>query len=189
MAQTDDAASYGISGEAARRLRRIRWLLAGFIVGLVLSGLTAFPLLTEVTLVARFLRIDPAVGPDAYSGLQYWIALVRHGLAVQYAQYPYLAYGTDWLAFAHVVIALFFVGPLLDPVRNVWCLRAGMAACVLVLPLALVCGPIRGIPFGWRLIDCSFGVVGIVPLWIAFRDATWLERAGPHGAVAKSRRA
>ena len=40
---------------------------------------------------------------------------------------------------------------------------------VLVVPLALICGPIRGIPFYWRLIDCSFGVLGIVPLWIALR--------------------
>jgi hypothetical protein len=41
-----------------------------------------------------------------------------------------------------------------------------MIACVLVIPLALIFGPIRGIPFFHRLIDCSFGVVGIIPLWI-----------------------
>jgi hypothetical protein len=27
----------------------------------------------------------------------------------------------------------------------------------------------RGIPFFWRLIDCSFGIVGIVPLYLAQR--------------------
>lgn len=41
-----------------------------------------------------------------------------------------------------------------------------MIACALVIPLAVICGPIRGIPIYWRLIDCSFGVFGIIPLWL-----------------------
>ncbi len=45
-----------------------------------------------------------------------------------------------------------------------------MIACVLVVPLALICGPLRGIPFFWRLIDCSFGILGFIPLWIARND-------------------
>jgi hypothetical protein len=40
-----------------------------------------------------------------------------------------------------------------------------MIACVLVIPFALVFGAVRGIPFWWRLIDCSFGVFGFVPLY------------------------
>jgi len=44
------------------------------------------------------------------------------------------------------------------------------------VPWALVFGPLRGIPFFWRLIDCSFGVVGIVPLWLCRRDVDELER-------------
>jgi hypothetical protein len=43
-------------------------------------------------------------------------------------------------------------------------LRVGLVACAGVIPLALICGPIRGIPFYWRLIDCSFGVFGALPL-------------------------
>ncbi|SCF41963.1 hypothetical protein [Micromonospora mirobrigensis] len=31
-----------------------------------------------------------------------------------------MLYGTDWLAFAHLVLAVAFWGPLRDPVRNVW---------------------------------------------------------------------
>ena len=46
----------------------------------------------------------------------------------------------------------------------------------LVVPWALVFGPLRGIPFFWRLIDCSFGVFGIVPLWLCRRDIDMLER-------------
>jgi hypothetical protein len=40
-----------------------------------------------------------------------------------------------------------------------------MIAWVLVVPPALVCGAIRGIPFFWCLVDCSFGVFAIIPLW------------------------
>ena len=75
-----------------------------------------------------------------------------------------MGYGTDWLAFAHVVIAVYFIGPLVKPVKNEWVVYAGLIGCLLVIPLAWICGPIRGIPFYWRLIDCSFGVLGAVPL-------------------------
>ena len=44
-----------------------------------------------------------------------------------------------------------------------------MISCVAVIPLALIAGPIRGIPFWWQIIDMSFGVVGIVPLLFAYR--------------------
>lgn len=41
-----------------------------------------------------------------------------------------------------------------------------MIACAGIIPLALICGAIRGIPFYWRLIDCAFGVFGIIPLYL-----------------------
>ena len=93
-----------------------------------------------------------------------------------YAKYPFMAYGTDWLAFAHIVIALFFIGPFVRPEGNRWVIAAGMIACGLVVVLALICGPIRGIPFFWRLIDCSFGVFGFIPLWFAWRNSAELAR-------------
>ena len=34
-----------------------------------------------------------------------------------------------------------------------------------VFALALICGPIRGIPFYWQLIDGSFGLFALYPLW------------------------
>ena len=34
----------------------------------------------------------------------------------------------------------------------------------------LIAGPIRGISWGWTLIDCSFGVIGIIPLIIVSAD-------------------
>jgi hypothetical protein len=60
-------------------------------------------------------------------------------------------------------------------VKNVWVIEFGMIACVLVIPLAMICGELRGIPVHWRLIDCAFGVFGIVPLWIARRYVKRLE--------------
>jgi hypothetical protein len=158
-------------------LFQIRAWLVFFIVGLVLSGLTAFPLLWELNLLCSWLGLGNAASPVGHSGLAYWLLAVREGLQETYARYPFMAYGTDWLAFAHWVIAVFFIGPLIDPVRNRWVLQAGMIACVMVVPLALICGPIRGIPPGWRLIDCSFGIFGILPLWWVHKLARKLESA------------
>jgi hypothetical protein len=45
-----------------------------------------------------------------------------------------------------------------------------MIACVAVIPLALIAGSIRGIPWWWQLIDMSFGIFGIVPLLLAYRE-------------------
>ena len=146
------------ASERARLVFRFRAVMVFFIVGLVLSGVTAFPLLTELRWLDAHL---PAFTPR---GVAEWIGTVRWGLEETYDHYPWVAYGTDWLAFGHIVIALFFIGPLVDPKSSRPVLLVGIAACVLVIPLALICGPIRGIPFYWRVIDCSFGVFGIVPL-------------------------
>jgi hypothetical protein len=150
-------------------LTKIRLYLAVFIAGLVGSGITAFPLLYELNILCRLLGVADVHSASGYSGLTRWILHVREGLMVTYRQYPFVAYGTDWLAFGHIVIAIFFIGPLIDPVRNIWVIQAGLIACVAVLPLALICGPIREIPFYWRLIDCSFGVVGFIVLSAALR--------------------
>lgn len=104
-----------------------------------------------------------------------------------YAHYPWVAYGTDWLAFAHLALAVLFIGPWRDPVRNIWVIEFGLLACLGVLPLALICGPIRGIPFYWRLIDCSFGVLAFLPLWLARRLALRLADVAviKHGHISQ----
>lgn len=145
-------------------LTRYRFVLGAFILGLVVSGATAFPLLHELELLARILGIPADAAPASPDGLTFWIATVREGLRAMHASYPWLAYGTDWLAFGHLIIALFFLGPWRDPVVNAWVLKVGLVACAGVVPLAQICGPIRGIPLYWRLIDCSFGVIGALPL-------------------------
>jgi hypothetical protein len=142
-----------------------------FVVCLVLSGITAFPLVHELRWAEQALSAVP-VAPE---GLVEWVARVRWGLDQADAAYPFLLYGTDWLAFAHLVIAVAFWGPYRDPVRNIWVIEFGMIACVGVIPLALICGPIRGIPVFWMLIDMSFGVFGILPLIVLRRRIKRLE--------------
>jgi hypothetical protein len=155
-------------------LKRIRLLLLLFIVGLLVSGATAIPLETELKLLAQIAGLGSGVEPAGFSG---WLLKVRDALMETNAAYPFIAYGTDWLAFAHFVIAVAFIGPWRDPVKNIWVVEFGMIACVLVVPFALLMGSVRGIPFGWRLIDCSFGVIGFIPLWFCRRLIQQLAQA------------
>ena len=155
--------------KAISTVHRFRIVMILFIVGLFLSGITAFPLLSELRLLDHLLNPHHLPVTDGSPSLLKWIDRVHHGLEETYASYPWIAYGTDWLAFAHIIIALFFIGPLIDPVSSRSTLLAGIAACILVVPLALICGPIRGIPFYWRLIDCSFGLFGVLPLLYCLR--------------------
>jgi hypothetical protein len=165
------------SSTQAQLIRRFRIVLGVFIVALVLSGVTAFPLRSELNVVATWLGIAPGAEVASLSGLKYWIAYVRSGLEQTYATYPFIAYGTDWLAFAHLAIAVFFIGPLREPERHDWILISGIIACAGILPLALVCGPLRGIPVYWQLIDCSFGIFGVVPLLYCLRISKLLKQS------------
>jgi hypothetical protein len=159
-------------------LRRIRFWLAVFIVGLVLSGITAFPLETELSGLVSILHAGWLRPMVEFTGLLPWMERVNNALRATNAHYPFLAYGTDWLAFAHLVIAVVFVGPYIDPVRNKWVITFGLIACAGVVPLALIAGAIRGIPVPWRFIDCSFGIFGAVPLLFTRQSIRALEREG-----------
>jgi hypothetical protein len=55
-----------------------------------------------------------------------------------------------------------------------------MLACAGVPLLALIAGPIRGIPFYWRLIDCSFGLFCGLALLPLRRLVLRLERLHPY---------
>jgi hypothetical protein len=154
------------------RIQACTWCL---IIGLVLSGLTAIPLQAELDLLARWMGAD-AKAAEASSGLAQWIVTVRDGLRDTYAKYPFMGYGTDWLAFAHLVIAVAFVGALRHPVRNAWLFTFGMIASVAVIPWAFIFGEVRDIPVGWRLIDSAFGVIAFIPCWLAHKWTRELEQ-------------
>jgi hypothetical protein len=151
-------------GMLEKRIKR--WTIV-FVVFLLLSGLTAFPIESELYLLSRWLGSESVLGE--------WISNCYFAVKNSNHSYPFLAYGTDWLAFAHIVIAIAFIGPLRDPVRNIWIYQFGMITCVLIFPVALIMGNIRGIPVFWQLVDCSFGVIGVVPLFFCYRWSRRLE--------------
>lgn len=143
---------------------RYRVALGLFLLGLVFSGLTAFPLLTEIRVLSSLLGInDPSKYAD-YTGLVHWIAYVQLGLERTYVVFPFFGYGTDWLAFGHLASAAFFVRPFFKPLDSDWVLKTGLVICASVVPLALIAGQVRGIPLYWRLVDSSFGIFGSLPL-------------------------
>lgn len=154
---------YTIHNEAQAQLSsRIRRVLLLFIVLLALSGITAFPVQTEMHLLVRFSDMFP---PFVHA----WIMQVSGAIDDVTLRYPYLFYGYDWLGFAHLVIAMFFIGAWKNPVANRWVIRTGMVACAGVFLLAFVSGPLRGIPVVWTLVDCSFGFFGLIPLLLIDR--------------------
>lgn len=165
-------------------VRRIRICLAVVIAGLVVSGITAFPLREEVALGRGLLR---SIGLDTLAPVFVgWVDRVGEGLDATAAAYPFIAYGTDWLAFAHLLIALAFIGPWRDPVRNVFIIQWGLVACAGIVPLALIAGALRGLPLGWQVIDVSFGVVAALPLAVALVATRRLEALAPVPASAAS---
>ena len=141
--------------------RRIKLCLWVVIVGLVLSGITAFPLETELEFLSDHTSSPGLMGT--------WLHTTYDAVRTTNREFPTLSYGTDWLAFAHLVIAIVFIGPLRDPVKNIWVIQFGMIACAGVFPLAFIAGSIRGIPFFWQLIDCSFGAIGMIPLYFCYK--------------------
>jgi len=153
----------------AQTLFQIRLLIILFIVCLVLSGITAFPNETELAIAMQHISIFP-------EEVQHWLSSVYTAVHETNLRFPFISYGTDWLAFAHIVIGTVFIGPLRDPVKNIWVIQFGMIACLLVFPLAFIAGPIRGIPLYWRLIDCSFGVIGFLPLYYCYKKIKLLEK-------------
>jgi hypothetical protein len=166
--------------------RRIRAWLIVFVIGLVLSGLTAFPLVSEVGALHDVLTSAGSPLPEHFPALAGWLDRVLEGLQQTDARYPFILYGTDWLAFAHLAIAVAFYGPYRDPVRNIWIIDFGIIACAGIIPLALICGTVRGIPFFWQLVDMSFGVFGVIPLLLVRRMIKRLERHEPFGSTTTS---
>jgi hypothetical protein len=145
----------------ASLLTRIRAWTLFFMAALIFSGLTAIPLQSELDLLVRYFAQNQP--PDMLGS---WLLQVQAGVHDVSARWPFMGLGTDWLAFGHVVIGLGFIGLLRDPVRNEWLITWGMMACLLVIPWAWIFGGLRDIPWGWRLIDCSFGIGGMVPMLV-----------------------
>lgn len=154
-----------------QEIKTLRIWIAAFMVLLALSGITAIPAEQELNFLCQVFPLGTTVGD--------WLDAVYLAVAETGRKYPFLLYGNDWLAFAHVLLAILFIGPYRDPVKNRWVIEFGLIACVLVIPWAFLFGAMRGIPLWWRLVDCSFGVFGALPLLIVLRKITILENAEP----------
>ncbi len=148
--------------------KQIKSWIIFFMAALIISGLTAIPVRAEINFMYRMTGDIGFVQP--------WMEKLQEGINETADKYSFLFYGYDWLAFAHFVIAILFIGPFRDPVRNKWVIEFGMIACLLIIPFALIAGHFRGIPFWWRLVDCSFGIAGLVPLIICSRKINKLEQ-------------
>lgn len=142
-------------------MKAIKRLLLLFIVALFISGLTAIPVDAQLDFILNHSALK--------AGYYEWIERVLLAYREVNSKHPFLLYGYDWLAFAHFVLAILFIGPYKDPVKNIWVIEFGLIACALILPFAFIAGHFRGIPIGWRLIDCSFGVFGFALLWIIYK--------------------
>ena len=110
-------------------LLRYRLSLGLFIIGLILSGVTAFPLLTELRILRRLFGITDPAAYQTLTGLPHWLAFVLFGLEQTYAKFPFIGYGTDWLAFGHLCIAVFFIRPWFKPLESDWVLKCGLVCC------------------------------------------------------------
>lgn len=149
--------------------KRVRLTVYLFMVALAVSGVTAFPIEWELSIAITLLPEHTQIGE--------WIHFVYSGYVSANEQFPFIAYGTDWLAFAHLMIAILFWGVAKDPVKNIWIIEFGMIASAGIIPLALIAGHYREIPFFWQCIDMSFGVFGIIPLILIHR---WTRKLQNH---------
>jgi hypothetical protein len=146
--------------------KKIQMLTIFFMVALVVSGVSAIPVQTEIQWLLT-------VVPEEWTNIHAWLLRISDQLGKIDGT---ILYGFDWLAFAHICIAACFYGILKDPVRNIWVVEFAIFCCFLIIPFALIAGPARNIPFWWQLIDCSFGIFGIIPLYILRKWILQLEK-------------
>ncbi len=149
-----------------RLRRKIKIAIIIIILGLLLNGITAIPLRSEL----NFLLSKPDMLPDV---LRDWWMYVNKGLTQTSGHYPFMRYGFDWLAFAHLLIAIAFIGPLRDPVKNEWVITWGMTISVLSVVMALSWERMREIPLWWSSIDAAICFVSFIILLLCSR---WIKK-------------
>jgi hypothetical protein len=148
------------------QLGRAKWMLAIVAFGLLVSGVTVWPATWELKAIIAILWGE---APPAGTVHRFLVEVLSAIQAVQ-AEHPFLLYAGDWLAFAHIMLAILFAGAIRDPARNVWIVQCGLIMCLGVPILAGVCVPLRGLPWQWFLVDAAFAPAAALPLWIALRD-------------------
>jgi hypothetical protein len=153
-------------------LKRAKLMLAVVAFGLFVSGVTVWPAVPELKMAVRIVWGDS----QPAGVLHTFVLQAIDALESVQAEHPFILYAHDWLAFAHIVLAIMFAGAIRDPLRNIWIVQCGLIMCALVPVLAAICIPIRGLPLRWFWIDFAFAPAAAVPLWIALRDISREER-------------
>ena len=143
----------------ARLRKKIKTVIIITIIGLLLNGISAVPLGTELNILLSNQQILPKFLSD-------WWTYVAKGVHDTTAHYSFMRYGFDWLAFAHLLIAIAFIGPLKDPIKNEWIVQWGMIASALSLLVAFGWERMRSIPLWWSFIDASIAIVAFIILWL-----------------------
>jgi len=149
-----------------RLRKKIKVAIIITIIGLLLNGISAIPLRFELNILLS--------NPDVLPGfLRDWWAYVNKGVNETSNKYDFMRYGFDWLGFAHLLIAIAFIGPLKDPVKNEWVVRWGMIASALSVLMALGWEWRRGILLWWSFIDASIAIIAFVILWLCNK---WIKQ-------------
>lgn len=149
-----------------KNLTRAKIMIGIVAFGLLVSGVTIWPAVPELKTAVHIIWGD---GEPA-GVLHEFILRSIEGIESTTANYPFMLYAHDWLAFAHIVLAILFAGAMRDPVRNIWVVQCGLIMCALVPVLAGICIPIRGLPPRWFWLDFAFAPAAALPLWVALRD-------------------
>jgi len=134
-------------------MKKIKTYTALLMAGLVIAGATAFFIPWGVDLIVNHTPLPEWINQTV------WLNYVLNGVIQIDKSYDFIWYGTDWMAFAHLLFAILFYGLYKDPIRNKWLVSFGLVACVAIAPIALGFGHLRGIPLIWQFLDMAFGVI------------------------------
>ncbi len=155
-----------IGSEEAGLRRKIKIVIILTIIGLLLNGISAIPLRKELNILLS--------NPDALPPfLRDWWTYVNKGIKETSKNYPFMRYGFDWLAFAHLLIAIAFLGPLKDPIKNEWVVRWGAIASALSVFMALGWERERDIPLWWSFVDASIAFIAFIILLLC---SNWIKK-------------
>ncbi|MEP6466784.1 MAG: hypothetical protein ABJB05_10795 [Parafilimonas sp.] len=154
-----------ITSESKLR-NKIKTAIILIIIGLLLNGISAVPLHTEL----KILLSNPEILPEF---LRNWWTYVHEGVRETTKHYGFMRYGFDWLAFAHLLIAIVFIGPLKDPIKNEWIITWGLIVSVLSIIMALGGERLRDIPFWWSCIDAGIAIISFIILWFCNK---WIKQ-------------
>ncbi|MBW8016467.1 MAG: hypothetical protein FVQ82_09785 [Planctomycetes bacterium] len=161
--------------EQKKTLKKIRIYLVIFFFGILFSLHTVLFVEPETEFFYQYLGPNTTVG-EKLPFFSEWIEDIYISVKVTYTNYPAIAYCMDWLSYACVVFAIFMIGAIKDPVKNIWIIQAYMLACLLAAALPFIAGPFRDIPIFWRCLDGSFGIIGFLVLLTPYKLTKTLQK-------------